>query len=172
MSIALTNENYYSMQANKDYMSVSQFKDFAGTLAHPNCEDVALKKAFGYISTPKTKPLLVGSYIDSYFEGTLDEFKTENPEIFKKTGDKGLLADYKDAESIIRKWTDQQVRTLEDVSRLDEVFASKQASGNSAPSPLTPREPKGTFHTYNTRNWDFDSIERHAQNQLYTQERP
>lgn len=103
MSIALTNENYYSMQANKDYMSVSQFKDFAGTLAHPNCEDVALKKAFGYISTPKTKPLLVGSYIDSYFEGTLDEFKTENPEIFKKTGDKGLLAEYKEAESIIRK---------------------------------------------------------------------
>lgn len=76
------------------------------------------------------------------------------------------------AESIIKNWAEQQVRTLEDVSRLDEAFASKQASGNTTPSPLTPRQPKGTFHTYNTRDWDFDSIERRAQTQLYSQERP
>mgnify|MGYP003291136785 CR=1 FL=1 len=103
MSIVLTNENYYSPEANKDYMSVSQFKDFAGTTAHGTCEDVAFKKAYGYITTPKTKSLLVGSYVDSHFEGTLEEFKAENPEIFKKTGDKGLLADYKQAEDIIRR---------------------------------------------------------------------
>lgn len=103
MSIALTQDNYYSAEANKDYMSVSQFKDFIGTTAHGSCEDVAFKKATGVISTPKTKALLVGSYVDSYFEGTLDEFKAENPEIFKKTGDKGLLADYKGAEEIISR---------------------------------------------------------------------
>lgn len=27
----LTNENYYSLEANKEYVSVSQFKDFVGT---------------------------------------------------------------------------------------------------------------------------------------------
>ena len=27
----LTAENYYSQEANREYMSVSQFKDFAGT---------------------------------------------------------------------------------------------------------------------------------------------
>ena len=101
--IIVTNENYYSTKTNKQYMSVSQFKDFAGTLMHGSCEDTAFKKTYGYITTPKTTPLLVGSYIDSYFEGTLDEFKAENPEIFKKTGDKGLLADYKQAEQIIRR---------------------------------------------------------------------
>lgn len=75
------------------------------------------------------------------------------------------------ADSILKNWADQKVRTLEDVSRIDEAFASKQAAGSSAPSPLTPRQAKGTFHTYNTRDWDFDSIERRAQNQLYSQDR-
>ena len=74
------------------------------------------------------------------------------------------------AESILKNWADRQVRTLEDVSRLDDAFISKQAAGNATPSPLTPRQPKGTFHTYNTRDWDFDSIERRAQNQLFTQD--
>lgn len=103
MSIALNNDNYYSPQANKDYMSVSQFKDFAGTLAHGACESTALKKALGQIQTPKTKALLIGSYIDSYFEGTLDQFKADTPEIFKKTGDKGLYAEYADADNIIKR---------------------------------------------------------------------
>lgn len=100
---ALTNENYYSETMNKKYMSVSQFKDFAGTTAHGTCEDVALKKAKGEIVTPKTKSLLVGSYVDSYFEGTLEKFKEENPEIFKKTGDHGLLKEYVNAEDIINR---------------------------------------------------------------------
>ena len=103
MPIALTNDNYYSVDANKDYMSVSQFKDFAGTLGHMSCEDTALKKVQGLILPPKTTPLLVGSYIDSYFEGTLANFRAENPEIFKTTGDKGLKADYIQAEEIITR---------------------------------------------------------------------
>jgi hypothetical protein len=103
MPIVLTNENYYSNAANKDYMSVSQFKDLAGTLAHTACEMTGLKKAQGLIKPAKSTALLVGSYVDSYFEGTLDEFKAENPEIFKKTGDKGLKADYIQAEEIIRR---------------------------------------------------------------------
>ena len=37
MGIVLTDENYYSEQANRDYMSVSQFKEFAGTLMHTAC---------------------------------------------------------------------------------------------------------------------------------------
>ena len=103
MAITLTNVNYYSAAANKDYMSVSQFKDFAGTIAHDACEVTALRKASSLIIPPKTTALLVGSYIDSYFEGTLDEFKAANPEIFKKTGDKGLLADYRQANDIINR---------------------------------------------------------------------
>jgi hypothetical protein len=45
--------------------------------------------------------LLVGSYVDSYFEGTLDEFKAEHPEIFNsRTGE--LKSDYKQADIIIK----------------------------------------------------------------------
>ena len=99
----LTEENYYTKEIDKEYMSVSQFKDFAGTIAKPGCERTAMKKLTEDIPEKKTTSLLVGSYIDAYFEGTLDKFKEENPEIFKKTGDKGLLKDYVLAQDVIGK---------------------------------------------------------------------
>ena len=34
----LTPENYYSPEANFEYMSVSQFKDFSGTYGQVGCE--------------------------------------------------------------------------------------------------------------------------------------
>ena len=95
----LTSENYYSPEANREYMSVSQFKDFAGTYGKIPCEFEALEKLNGRWEMEKTTPLLVGSYVDSYFEGTLDQFKKENPEVFRKDGE--LKSDYKHAEKII-----------------------------------------------------------------------
>lgn len=105
MPIILTNENYYSAQANLDYMSVSQFKDFAGTTDHTSCEETALLKLKGIIPNPETEALLVGSYIDSYYEGTLDEFIKDHPQIISSTGStKGQLkAAYKKAEAIIER---------------------------------------------------------------------
>ena len=83
---------------------------------------------------------------------------------------------FKYMESILKSWTENRVRTLEDVSRLDEAFAAKRAAGSAGtndPSPVNTRQPKGAFHTYNNRtDWDFDSIEKQAQNQLYAQDRP
>lgn len=101
MPITLTNDNYFSQQADMDYMSVSQFKALIGTQAHSACEATALKHINHEIEEQKTTALLVGSYVDAYFEGTLDAFKAENPEIFKTTGDKGLKADYVQAQKII-----------------------------------------------------------------------
>lgn len=89
----LTNENYYSDIANREYMSVSQYKQFI------DCEAAAMADLRGEWVRPKTKALLVGSYIDSWFEGTLDVFKSENSEIFKRDGH--LKADYVQAEEII-----------------------------------------------------------------------
>lgn len=89
----LTNENYYSLEANREYMSVSQYKDFM------SCEAMAMAVIRGEWEKPKSKALLVGSYVDSWFEGTLEEFKAENPEIFKKDGH--LKAEYVQAEEII-----------------------------------------------------------------------
>lgn len=97
----LTSENYYSQEANKEYLSVSQYKDFCGTIGRPACEEQALAKMTGLYMQDKTTALLVGSYVDAHFEGTLDLFKAQNPEIYTRTG--GLRAEYKQAEEIINR---------------------------------------------------------------------
>lgn len=93
----LTNENYYTPEANQEYLSVSQYKDFQ------KCEAMALASLRGEWTRPQTTALLVGSYIDSWFEGTLEEFKATHPEIYKKVkGDKQLKADFIQADEIIK----------------------------------------------------------------------
>jgi hypothetical protein len=97
----LTNENYYGKEANQEYLSVSQYKDFFGSLGKKGCESKALARIAGEYKSEPTTSMLVGSYIDTYFEGTLDNFKAEHPEILKKDGT--LKADYVQAESIIAR---------------------------------------------------------------------
>ena len=97
----LTSENYYSQEANKEYMSVSQFKDFVGTYGRLGCEFRATEKLAGRWKDETTPALLVGNYVDSYFEDSLDEFKKENPDIFTQKGE--LKANFKKAEEIIAR---------------------------------------------------------------------
>lgn len=97
----LTAENYYSQEANREYMSVSQFKDFAGTYGKMPCEFYAMEKLEGRWEDEKTTALMVGSYVDAYFEGTLERFKEENPSLFKRDGN--LKAEYVKAEEIIAR---------------------------------------------------------------------
>lgn len=99
--MVLTAENYYSKEANKEYMSVSQYKDFAGTYGKMACEFSAIEKLEERWAQKKTTPLLIGSYVDSYFEGTVGEFKKETPEIFTQDG--GLKAPYIQADKIIER---------------------------------------------------------------------
>lgn len=91
----LTKRNYFSKKANKHFMSVSQFKAFE------KCEASALAEINGKYKRETTTALLVGSYVDAYFEGTLANFIRNNPEIFKKDGT--LKADYVQAEVIIQR---------------------------------------------------------------------
>lgn len=97
----LTSENYYSQEANREYMSVSQFKDFLGTYGRLGCEFTAMEKLEGRWEDEKTTAIMVGSYVDAYFEGTLDRFKAENPSLFKRDGK--LKAEYVKAEEIIAR---------------------------------------------------------------------
>lgn len=91
----LTESNYYSLEADKAYMSVSQFKSFL------DCEARTMAKLNGeYVEEGNNTALLVGSYVDSSIEGTLDKFKEENPQIFTQKGE--LKADFKKAEEIVR----------------------------------------------------------------------
>ena len=55
----LTPENYYSPEANFEYMSVSQFKDFSGTYGQVGCESRAMAKLRGEYQEEKTTALLV-----------------------------------------------------------------------------------------------------------------
>ena len=91
----LTNENYFSLEMQWDYMGVSQFKAFE------KCEAAALAEVTGEYERERTTALLVGSYVDAHFEGTLDIFKAKNPDLFTKKGD--LKAEYRQAEEIIAR---------------------------------------------------------------------
>ena len=82
----LTAENYYSQEANEKYVSVSQYKDFYGTPDKRGCECMALAKMRGEWEAPMTKALMVGSYVDAYFEGTLPTFAAQHPEIYSSRG--------------------------------------------------------------------------------------
>lgn len=91
----LTKRNYFTRKANREFMSVSQFKAFE------RCQASALAEVNKQYERKKTTALLVGSYVDSYFEGTLRTFKKNNPEIFKRDGT--LKAEYIQANEIIKR---------------------------------------------------------------------
>lgn len=97
----LTSENYYGNEANEKFLSVSQYKDFVGVPGNKGCEACAMAKLDGSWQDESKTALMVGSYVDSYFEGNLPQFKDKHPEIFTKQG--GLKAEYKQAESIISR---------------------------------------------------------------------
>lgn len=97
----LTSENYFSKEAEKEYLSVSQYKKFAGCLGRLGCEAKAMAEIRGEWEEKKSTALLVGSYVDSHFEGTLDLFRTQHPEIFTKQGT--LKAEYRRAEEVINR---------------------------------------------------------------------
>lgn len=95
----LNHLNYYSRDANIEFMSVSQFKRF--DTEYGGCEAAAMAELIGEYQPPQTTALLVGSYVDAWFEGTLDDYKKANPEIFRRNME--LRADYQHAERIIRR---------------------------------------------------------------------
>lgn len=113
----LTADNYYSPEANLEYMSVTQFKDFIGTYGKPGCEACAMAKIKGEWQEEATTALLVGSFVDAFWEGTLDKFKDNHPEVFTQKGE--LKAPYKQAELIIN-------RTLKDTKFCMYMSGEKQ----------------------------------------------
>ena len=97
----LTAENYYSQEANERYMSVHQYLDFAGHMGIHGCEKRAMAALNGLYEKEKSTAMMVGSYVDSYFEGTLEQFKKDNPDVFTQKGE--LKASFKQAEKMIAR---------------------------------------------------------------------
>lgn len=100
----LTKDNYYSAEADRAYMSVSQFKSFR------ECEAKAKAKLDGIWQEPKNEAFLIGSYVHAWSEGTLEEFKKEHPELYKKT-DGTLMQKYDIAEKMIAALKDDEFIT-------------------------------------------------------------
>lgn len=99
----LTQENYYSAEADQRYMSVHQYLDFVGHMGVVGCEARAMAKLNGEWHDETTTAMLVGSYVDSYFEGTLEKFVEEHLECFTKTKPYSLKAPFKQAEKMIAR---------------------------------------------------------------------
>lgn len=91
----INSENYYSQENAVKFMSVSQFKVFS------DCEARTMAEISGEFQRESTNAMLIGSYVDAWFEGTLDSFREFHPEIFLKNG--GLKADFLQAETVIRR---------------------------------------------------------------------
>ena len=95
LNATLNENNYYSQESNWQYMSVSQYKNFL------SCEARAMALLNEEWTPKTTTALLVGSYVDAYFEGTLELFKEQHPEILTQKGE--LRADYRRANEIIAR---------------------------------------------------------------------
>lgn len=92
----LNNQNYHSNEANKIYMSVSQFKSMV------ECEAKAVAELKGEFTRPHSTALSVGSYFHAALESD-EAFATYLEEhhsaIFKARG--GKYSDYETADNMI-----------------------------------------------------------------------
>lgn len=97
--MTLTTENYYSREANIEYFSVSQYKDFL------KCPAMAMAKLRGEYEPEYGRALLLGSYVDEMLTGSeesIKQFVVEHvPDLFKKNGDR--YADVQQADEAIAK---------------------------------------------------------------------
>ena len=89
----VTAKNYFDPEIEMVYMGATQIKNFM------RCEAAELARLRGEYQTPKSTAMLVGSYVDAHFEGTLDIFRAQHPELFKRDGT--LKADFVQANEII-----------------------------------------------------------------------
>lgn len=97
----LNYENYHSKENNLKYLSCSQYKNFIGTIGKPGCESRTMAEIYGLYEREKGIDLYIGQYVDNHFAGTLDQFKVDNPVIFKKDGE--LKAPFLQANDLIKK---------------------------------------------------------------------
>ena len=91
----LTEENYFSKEANMMYSGSSQIKSFM------DCEARTMAEINGEYVRDVSDALLASSYIDEAITGDLEKFKQEHPEMFTKSGE--LYSKYKHLDSIVEQ---------------------------------------------------------------------
>lgn len=118
----LTKENYYCNEADKHYMSVSQFKSFC------ECEAKAMARLNNQWPREKNEAFLIGSYVHAWSEGTLEEFKAEHKELYKKDGT--MMQKYETAEKMINTLSNDDLVTRvregqKEVIKTAELFGTQ-----------------------------------------------
>lgn len=96
----LTKKNYHSLEMNRKYMGVSQFKEF--DIDHGGCEAAAVAHVKGEWEPEEKKAFLVGRYVHAWNESpeAFREFCEENHDsIYKKRG--GMYAEFEQADKMI-----------------------------------------------------------------------
>lgn len=124
----LTKDNYYSPEANRRYMSVSQFKGFLP--AYGGCEARSMAELAGEYTRPDKGAFNEGHYIHAWNEGTLSEYKAAHPEIYSSRGNtKGQLkSEYRHLNKMIEALeTDELVMRV--LSGQKEVVMTAQLFG-------------------------------------------
>lgn len=88
----ITEENYYSNEINKAYLSFHTWADFHGTLGMPGCEARALATLNGeYSDDEESDAFLIGGYVDAALvggDGELERFINEHPQMLVTRGDR------------------------------------------------------------------------------------
>lgn len=118
----LTNENYFSTEMNRQYVGSSQFKSFM------ECPHSALAELEGAYQAPKSEALLMGGYMDAYFEGTLEAYEKANPEIFNSRKPGELKANYQQVNAIIKR-VERDPYFMEMMSGAKQVIFTGEIAG-------------------------------------------
>ena len=90
----LNDLNYFSRESEIMYMGSTQLKRFM------KCEAATMARINGEWRDEPGVAMLVGSYVDAHFSGTMAQFKANTPQIFKRDGE--LKSEYIAANQIIR----------------------------------------------------------------------
>ncbi len=93
----LTHQNYHSVEMNRKYMGVSQFKGFLPRFG--GCEAMAVARLKGEYTDPPNDAFLLGGYVHAWNSGNLQNYMADNPELFKQDGT--LYAKFAIADDII-----------------------------------------------------------------------
>nr|DAP39348.1 MAG TPA: Putative exonuclease [Caudoviricetes sp.] len=101
----LDDENYYSNKMDLEYFSVSQYKAFM------SCEAKAMAKLKGEYESTNKEALLLGSYVHSWSDGTIEQFKKDNPDMYSSRGaTKGQLkSSFQIADKMIKTLAEDKV---------------------------------------------------------------
>ena len=94
--LVLTSDNYYSLEADRQYMSVSQLKNWL------ECEARTLAEMKGIYTKPPNEAMVIGNYVHAAFESdaVFSQFVDENNHIiFNNRGNK--YAKYQQADNMI-----------------------------------------------------------------------